>query len=326
MKKENSVMVLVSVAVITYNMERYLQTLLDSILKQQVNFPYEIIIDDDWSPDHSRELILEYQRRYPDIVKPSLRDTNVGGSRNMYGVMKQCRGKYIAILEGDDFWEDKDKLQYQVDFMESHLEYIGMCCNSWCEHGEVPTYSDLMRNRTAPRVFSYKDFMAREFRDRLPSSTDTWIFQNIFKDGDYPLFYEAHNMIWDQSLILILYGKGKVYANPKVMSHHRSVVKKDGTNYQSKIAQKNCLYGDSQMYQAMEEYMETVLHKECRPFYLVRGNVWVDAIFRAIKSNDKNDKEIAKKIWDDQSRKAMLIGLFLRKSGNIFLRKMRLIK
>lgn len=321
-------MILVSVAVITYNMEKYLRPLLDSILKQQVNFEYEIVVDDDCSPDNSREIIREYAEKYPQI-HPLYRDNNVGGSKNMFGVMNACQGKYIAILEGDDFWESENKLQYQVDFLEARPEYIGMTCNSWCEHGEVPTFTNVMRTRTAPKVFSYEDFMARHFHDRLPSSTDTWVFRNIFKlypKEDFSLFYKAHNMIWDQSLILILYGKGKVYADPQLMSHHRSVTKKDGTNYQSLIIQKNVLYGDSKMYQAMEEYMENVLHRDCTPFYLVRGDVWIDAFFRALLSGQKTDREIAKAIWKDQKRKGMLFRLFVAKCWDITLRKLRLIK
>ena len=83
----------VSVAVITYNMQRYLPQLLDSILMQTVSFRYEIVVDDDHSPDDSRSILLDYQRRYPDKFVLSLRDTNVGGSRNMYGVLRRCRGK-----------------------------------------------------------------------------------------------------------------------------------------------------------------------------------------------------------------------------------------
>lgn len=315
---------LVSVAVITYNMERYLRPLLDSILKQKVSFPYEIVIDDDHSPDNSREIILEYASKYPEIVKPSLRDHNVGGSRNMYGVMQQCRGKYIAILEGDDFWEADDKLQYQIIFLEAHPEYIGMTCNSWCEHGEEASFTDKMRNRTEPKVFTYADFMARHFHDRLPSSTDTWVFRNIFKEypkDDFSLFYKAHNMIWDQSLILMLYGKGSVYADPRLVSHHRSVTRMDGTNYQSLILQKNCLYGDSQMYQAMEEYIEHVLKRDCAPFYLVRGDVWIDAVFRAMLSHRKEDWDVERKIWKDQKSKAMLAKLFAEKAWDIVKRK-----
>ena len=172
---------LVSVAVITYNMERYLSTLLDSILKQKARFEYEIVIDDDCSPDNSRKIIQEYVKKYPDIIKPIYRDTNVGGSRNMYGVLKQCTGKYIAILEGDDFWEADDKLQYQVDFLESHEEYIGMCCNSWCEHGEISTYEHLMRNRTEPQIYTYQDFMNRHFHDRLIVIFYGLFYKNLVK-------------------------------------------------------------------------------------------------------------------------------------------------
>lgn len=319
----------VSVAVITYNMERYLPCLLESILKQKVNFEYEIVINDDCSPDHSREIIQEYADENPGIIKTVYLDHNVGGSRNMFHVMQNCRGKYIAILEGDDYWEDENKLQYEFDFLESHPEYIGMTCNSWCEHSEKVTMETLMRNRTEAKVFTYNDFMARHFHDRLPSSTDTWMFRNIFKDkpyDDYSVFYEAHNMVWDQSLALILLGKGNIYADPRVVSHHRSVTKKDGTNYQSLITQKNVLYGDSQMYQRMEQYMEQTLKRECKAFYLVRGDVWVDAVFRALLSHNNEDRIVARKIWNDQKRKGMLIYLFAQKAVDIVLRRMRVIE
>ena len=81
---------IVSVAVITYNMAEYLPQLLDSILIQKVDFPYEIIVEDDCSPDHTREILLQYQKNYPDKFILSLRDKNVGGSRNMYGVLRKC--------------------------------------------------------------------------------------------------------------------------------------------------------------------------------------------------------------------------------------------
>ena len=320
----NDYTVMVSVAVITYKMERYLRKLLESILQQKVSFQYEIVIDDDYSPDNSRSIIREYQEKFPEIIHPIYRHRNVGGSRNMYGVMQKCQGKYIAILEGDDFWEGDNKLQYQIDFLEEHPEYIGMTCNSWCEHEEIPTCSHLMRRRTEPKVFSFQDFMALSFLDRLPSSTDTWVFRNFWHDGgDYSLFFRAHRMIWDQSLILILYGKGIVYADPSIVSHHRSISTTTGENYQSIIRQKNCLYEDSKMYQEMEKYIENNLKVKCEPFYKVRGEVWIDAIFRALKSRDKRDWIIARRIWRDQNRKGMLLKRLLEKSLGILGRKLR---
>lgn len=221
----------VSVAVITYNMQQYLPQLLDSILMQKTNFPYEIIVDDDNSPDNSRAILNEYQQCYPDKIVLSLRDTNVGGSRNMYGVLRQCKGKYIAILEGDDWWESDDKLQYQFDFMESHPEYIAMYCNSYVETSLTQTVHHPRRTMDKPRVFSYADYMNYHFFDRLPNSTDTAFFRNFFRDApecQLDVFYKAHNMVWDQSLALILYGKGRVYVDPRIVSHHRSIVVQGG--------------------------------------------------------------------------------------------------
>ena len=197
----------VSVAVITYNMQGYLPQLLDSILKQKVNFRYEIVVDDDHSPDDSRQILLDYAARYPGRFVLSLRDTNVGGSRNMYGVLRQCRGKYIAILEGDDWWEAEDKLQYQYDFMETHPEYVGMYCNSWCELSRTESIQKVRRDITEPMIFSYRDFQSYHFFDRLPNTTDTAFFRNFFAtapEREVDVFYKAHRMVWDQSLALIL--------------------------------------------------------------------------------------------------------------------------
>lgn len=318
---------LVSVAVITYNMERYLPALLDSVLRQKVEFPYEVVVDDDRSPDGSRGIILDYAARFPGVVVPSLRDENVGGSRNMYGIMRRCRGRYIAILEGDDWWEADDKLQYQVGFLESHPEYVGMCSNSWCERGEEPTFSALMRDRTGPEVLTIENFRARHFRDRLPSSTDTWVFRNIFRmypNEDFSLMYRAHAMVWDQPLALILYGKGPIYADPRVVSHHRSVVRPDGTNFQSLIARENRMLEDSRMLRAMEEYMTGVLREPLGDFRLARGDVWVDAAFRALKSGSAGDRAVARAIARDQDDKAMLARLFAAKCADVAGRKIGL--
>lgn len=301
---------LVSVAVITYNMAHYLPQLLDSILKQKVNFAYEIVVDDDHSPDNSREILYEYQRKYPDKFVLSLRDNNVGGSRNMYGVLRQCRGKYIAILEGDDWWEAEDKLQYQFDFMEQHSEYIGMYCNSWCELSRTESIQKVRREISEPLVFSYKDFQNYHFFDRLPNSTDTAFFRNFFKDSpeaELDVFYKAHKMVWDQSLALILYGKGDVYVDPRLVSHHRTIVEKGGTNYQSKYAVEDHKVSDAYMYACHEEYMENVLNRKCTKFYKVRGMLFAEAFWISKKSRKPEDKQKADEIWNQRKKKLPLV-------------------
>ena len=300
----------VSVAVITYNMEEYLPQLLNSILAQKTHFKYEIIIDDDCSPDNTREILYQYKEKYPEIIRLSLRTKNVGGSRNMYGVLQQCTGKYIALLEGDDFWDDENKLQYQYDFMESHPEYVGMTCNSWCELSRTEEIRKVRRNIDRPLVFSYENFMNPFFFDRLPNSTDTWFFHNIFKDypqEDFSVFYKAHNMVWDQTLALILYGKGKIYVDPKIMSHHRTIVEAAGTNYQSKYAREDHKVSDAYMYAQHEEYIEKVLGRKCTKFYSVRGSIFSEAFFIALKSGKREDWVKAIQIWEQRSSKSPLV-------------------
>lgn len=300
----------VSVAVITYNMQQYLPQLLDSILMQKTNFVYEVVVDDDHSPDNSREILLEYQKRFPDRIVLSLREQNVGGSRNMYGVLRQCRGKYIAILEGDDWWECEDKLQYQFDFMENHPEYIGMYCNSWVETSLTETIHHPRRNIQTPMTFSYADYMNYHFFDRLPNSTDTAFFRNFFcdvKERDLDVFYKAHNMVWDQSLALILYGKGKVYVDPRLVSHHRSIVADGGTNYQSLYAKRDNKVSDAQMYACQEEYMENVLRRRCTKFYKVRGMIFAEAFWISMKSGKKEERAKVRTIWQQRRKKWPLV-------------------
>lgn len=302
--------VTVSVAVITYNMQQYLPQLLDSILMQKTNFSYEIIVDDDHSPDDSRAILLDYQRRFPDKLVLSMRDSNVGGSRNMYGVLRKCRGKYIAILEGDDWWDCDDKLQYQFDFLESHPEYIAMYCNSWVETSLVDTIHHPRRNMGRPLVFSYSDYMNYHFFDRLPNSTDTAFFRNFFRDApewETDVFYKAHNMVWDQSLALILYGKGDVYVDPRLVSHHRSIVVTDGTNYQSLYAKRDNKVSDAQMYACQEDYIEHILHRRCTKFYKVRGMLFAEAFWIAMKSGNEDDRRKVHAIWEQRKKKWPLI-------------------
>lgn len=113
---------LVSIMTITYNHAPYIGQAIEGVLQQETNFPFELIIGEDCSKDGTRESVLEYQRKYPEIIRVITSANNVGMKKNGYRTLKACRGKYVAFCEGDDFWHRPDKLQKQVDFMESHPE------------------------------------------------------------------------------------------------------------------------------------------------------------------------------------------------------------
>ncbi|MDT0649092.1 glycosyltransferase family 2 protein [Autumnicola edwardsiae] len=115
--------ILVSVSIITYNQKNFIREAIDSVLMQEVNFKYEIIIGDDCSSDGTQEILKLYEARYPAIIHLILHPRRYGdipGRTNNITNIYACRGKYIALLDGDDFWITKDKLQRQVDFLEAN--------------------------------------------------------------------------------------------------------------------------------------------------------------------------------------------------------------
>jgi glycosyltransferase involved in cell wall biosynthesis len=116
---------LVSICCITYNHKCYIRDAIEGFLMQETDFPFEIIIHDDASIDATADIIREYERNYPDIIKPIYQIVNQysKGENPILFTFKAARGKYIAICEGDDYWIDPLKLQKQITEMERHSEF-----------------------------------------------------------------------------------------------------------------------------------------------------------------------------------------------------------
>lgn len=125
-EKKNIHDCLVSVRILAFNQEKYISRAIDSILQQKCNFRYEIVISEDCSLDRTREICVEYQKKYPHIIKLILNNQNLGLIKNFVSTTRQLSGKYIAPCAGDDYWCDEYKLQKQVDFLEENLDY-SMC-------------------------------------------------------------------------------------------------------------------------------------------------------------------------------------------------------
>lgn len=122
---------LVSVRTSTYNHGKYIRQCIEGVLMQKTDFPFEYIIGEDCSTDDTMDIVKEYAEKYPDVIRVVTADRNVGMKGNGVRCIERCRGKYIAICEGDDYWTDPFKLQRQVDFLESHPQ-MGVCateCN-----------------------------------------------------------------------------------------------------------------------------------------------------------------------------------------------------
>ena len=139
----NSQQSLVTVWCLTYNQKDYIKDALDGFVMQQTNFPFEVIVHDDASTDGTTDIIQEYAKNYPDIIKPMIEVDNQwqrGGLKHIIHIMNEQhrRSRYLAFCEGDDYWTDSLKLQRQVDFLNSHSDY-SMCFHSAKKKYETDT-------------------------------------------------------------------------------------------------------------------------------------------------------------------------------------------
>lgn len=138
--------ILVSIKCAVYNHEPYLRQCLEGFVMQKTNFRFEAIVHDDASTDGSVAIIREYAEKYPHIIKPIYETENQYSKRDgsLTRIMNAaCKGKYIAVCEGDDYWIDPLKLQKQFDFMEGHSDYMLCGTNGlilWNDGINAPEY------------------------------------------------------------------------------------------------------------------------------------------------------------------------------------------
>lgn len=114
---------IVSVVMLAYRHERYLARAIEGILSQKTEYEYELLIGEDCSPDGTRAIALDFQQAYPERIRVIYSDANVGAFHNSQRAIRASRGRYIAFCEGDDYWQSPEKLQLQVNLMESNPEF-----------------------------------------------------------------------------------------------------------------------------------------------------------------------------------------------------------
>lgn len=130
---DNDPLPLISICAVAYNHGAFIREALDHFLMQQGPFRIEILIHDDASTDGTAEVIREYKKRYPEIIQPILQTENQysSGITNLSGAFNfpRVKGKYVALMDCDDYWISKDKLATQLSYMEAHPD-CQLCVHS----------------------------------------------------------------------------------------------------------------------------------------------------------------------------------------------------
>ncbi len=162
---------LVSVCMLAYRHERFIAQAIEGVVAQQCDFPIELIIGEDCSPDHTSEIVRAYQQQFPELIRVLTSEQNVGMHDNSIRCHNAARGIYLAYCEGDDYWQHPRKLQMQVDRMRAdpsmtmcHTEFdrrIGFRIkrnrHNTAHHGDMATgdgYASLLREWTVATASS----------------------------------------------------------------------------------------------------------------------------------------------------------------------------
>ena len=208
---------------------------------QETNFDFDIIIGDDCSSDSTPDICKEYALKYPNI-KYVKYDINEGVSANWRKTIERCNCKYVALIEGDDYWNVNYKLQKQVDFLEANQDY------SLCFHNHIRIYdNELLRqpDMRANHVFYDKEYTVRELYKKWPIHTVTTCFRReklkFSVNFDNYFFCDWYVFIW-------LAENGRVMGFKDIMSTYRltgkSVTGNHSPEYLLKLVDKIYYYFD----------------------------------------------------------------------------------
>lgn len=196
---------MISILVCTYNQEKYLAQALDSILMQQCDEPFEILVGDDCSTDNTGKIADDYQSRYPNKVRVVRPEKNGGASYNIIRLVNSAKGEYLSICDGDDYWLRNDVLQKQLDIFRSMPDVGMVCAKAKCYIQTIGEYEGTLgyagaedlatmlrdnRDVAAPTIAFRRDLMLR-----CIAESQWYIDNNYFYDSVMAYWFAYNSTI-----------------------------------------------------------------------------------------------------------------------------------
>lgn len=202
----------VSVCMIAYNVEKYIGKAIIGVLSQEADFEIELIISNDNSTDRTEQIINSFIYTHPrgSWIKYVKHSKNIGMLPNYLSAFKLCDGKYLSICDSDDYWTDEFKLQKQIDFLESNLEFVLSFHDSFIINEEDKVIQDTL-DPYIKKDLSFKNLTEKVY----PLPTASIVFRNDLSYTFPKEYIEGSNH--DTFLFVILSQFGKFHYNPKVL-------------------------------------------------------------------------------------------------------------
>lgn len=296
---------MLSIYVATYNHEKYITQALDSILMQETQYTYEVLVGEDCSKDCTREVLKEYEKLHPGVFTIFYREHNMYREEvnNGEDLKRRCKGKYIIALEGDDYWTDPHKIEKQINFLETHPDYLA-----------IAHQCQIVDENSQPVEEEYPccredEYTLRHFASEvMPGQLTTVMYRNFY----------AHDILdaslckmklspGDQCIYYTLASNGKVYCMPETMSAYRHVTN-NGTSFSATHVYK---------YEAIEKmsiaFMDYARNNKKDEALKYAEFIFMRNIYSGLKANQISKKEAFKKIQivKHRLRAICLCGVFI---------------
>lgn len=313
--------IMVSVICTAYNHEKYIRKCLEGFVQQRTDFRYEVLVHDDASTDATAAIIREYEMAYPDIIKPIYQKENQyskGISITRDIIFPRCRGRYIAICEGDDYWTDPFKLQRQTDALTNHPDCSMCVCKvkrvSEDESqvlGYCPSFS------LKEGVLNSDTFLNIIFRE-YAFHTSSYMFQaTIYKEyaEKTPEFVRVCP-VGDEAYMLYFGFRGNVYYCGDTMSCNRrgSVGGWNERTWKNRERRRRYYYGMAETYEKYDLFTDGKYHDLCSQ------RVYLEKYFAA--ENYRDFRELLKtELFMKQSvrmKARVFVGAFLNPLLKLF--------
>jgi glycosyltransferase involved in cell wall biosynthesis len=204
----------VSVCLITYNHEKFIEQAIKSVLEQNANFEYEIVVGEDCSTDTTASILRKLERQNQKRIRAIYRPANLGSKANFLDTLSMCNGEYVAFLEGDDYWTSNNKLQRQVEFLNSNRGAAGVFHRTGVINRELIGLPPVLPPVDPPEFFSLdfllpsNPFSVSSLLARRACLSNIELWYGKVRPGDWALF-------------MMLAAEGDLGFIPLEMSHYR---------------------------------------------------------------------------------------------------------
>lgn len=297
-------MIKVTIGITTYNLEKYIEQCLDSILMQKTNFDFKILIVDDASTDNTVKIIQNYKLKFPDKIDLIVREQNAGSLVASNQLFDNIKTEYFSFIDGDDYWIGEDRLQEAIDFLDNNPKYTMYAGNTvYIKNNKFA--EKVIKEEYLNKSYTYKDYIF----EKCPFvHTSAIILRNIiYKNGIPQIFKDNEHTIYNcafrgEDIRFIEHlQKGDIYVCDKTLSAYR--IHSDGL-WQGSSNFKKILEATIANLIYMEMYQENLYKKRFLNLYLRIFNTLINEKNIAYKYQlSQNEHNLLMRLLDELNKK-----------------------